>query len=359
MAESNTASISEMDFKLKISNISKFVEFHSPQFPMQGFQWKVNIKKTNFDDESSLAVYLVYKNKTTSTIWSAVACATFKLMPFDSSENPLECRSGHYVFDQNGLKFGFSKFIGWNELIDMQNSYVKNDAINMDIKIEVADPNEKNKSILKCEKIETCCDEDCVTTYRLKIINIESLLAIRSPKILLRKLPWYFTVHRNSTGGLSVRLRFVPFRIGISCKSKMTVKLISSKGAAKLIEKVEDKSLNRLQNVCFDLVTWDGLLKPENGYVNDNSIVIEAEVKTSKPEGVNPNDQEARSNGIPKKMNCAICLGLMDKQEISSTSCGHLFCTVCITECINKFAVCPSCGVAITLEDVHRVYLPL
>lgn len=354
-----TGSISEMDFKLKISNTSKLDQFFSPAFLMQGCQWKVKIEKNHSKGDTSLAVYLYCENKTTSKNWSAVASAIFKLVPFESNEDPLERHTSHYVFDQNNTNIGYSNFIEWDKLFNVNNFYVQNDTINMHIKIEVADPNERNKSILNCEKIDTCCENDCVTTYRLTVTNIKSFLAIRSRKILLRKLPWYFIVHKNGTGQLSVRLEFLPSRREISCKSKVTVKLISSKKKVKIIEKVEEKTLKRLNNIICNPVSWDELLDPENGYVNNNSIVIEVEVKTSKPEGVSPNDQNSSSNGISKKLDCAICFEPMDKQEISSTLCGHLFCTACITGAINSRSACPSCRAAITLADLRRVYLQL
>lgn len=116
--------------------------------------------------KTSLAVFLFCENKTTSIDWSAVACPTFKLVPFDSSKNAIELRPGYYVFDKTSLSFGFPTFIAWNKLMDVHNSYVENDTINMEIKIEVADPKERDTSILKCDKIETSCTEDCVTNYR-------------------------------------------------------------------------------------------------------------------------------------------------------------------------------------------------
>ena len=53
---------------------------------------------------------------------------------------------------------------------------------------------------------------------------------------------------------------------------------------------------------------------------------------------------------------CSICLGEM--KEISSTTCGHMFCHECIRAAVKANHRCPQCRKKLTLRMIHRVYLP-
>lgn len=94
--------------------------------------------------------------------------------------------------------------------------------------------------------------------------------------------------------------------------------------------------------VLENVLSWDEVSKPENGYVNNNSITLEVKIKADKPEGDVPNVDpcNAAKRG---RFECSICLECIGGQDISATPCGHIFCTACITTAIKKHGVCPLC----------------
>jgi hypothetical protein len=55
---------------------------------------------------------------------------------------------------------------------------------------------------------------------------------------------------------------------------------------------------------------------------------------------------------------CAICLETVSsKRGISSTMCGHVYCTPCITEVVCKKMECPTCRRTLDTTQVHPLYL--
>lgn len=116
----------------------------------------------------------------------------------------------------------------------------------------------------------------------------------------------------------------------------------------------------------IEVVSWDELLKPENGFVDDannKSIAIEIEIKMNKPEGIDNHQKDgaAGTNHAAKrrKMECLICFETISSQDVSSTKCGHVFCKPCITKSVNAYGKCPSCNTVVTVNDLFSVYLPL
>lgn len=94
-------------------------------------------------------------------------------------------------------------------------------------------------------------------------------------------------------------------------------------------------------------------MKPENGFIEGRSITLDIGIEVDKPKG-------AKSNETNKlEMECAICLGAIEDQETSLTSCGHLFCSECIKRVVKDRRACPSCNVRVTLKELGRAYLPM
>ncbi|XP_077212246.1 uncharacterized protein LOC143847336 [Tasmannia lanceolata] len=67
---------------------------------------------------------------------------------------------------------------------------------------------------------------------------------------------------------------------------------------------------------------------------------------------------EAQSSVLPKEpvFSCAICMGPL--VEEMSTTCGHIFCKNCIKAAITAQKKCPTCRRKLTMNNIHRVYLP-
>ncbi|XP_078447071.1 uncharacterized protein LOC144715980 [Wolffia australiana] len=67
-------------------------------------------------------------------------------------------------------------------------------------------------------------------------------------------------------------------------------------------------------------------------------------------------NKKAKTRGGEVKLRCSICMDVM--KEETSTICGHVFCRACITSAVVSQKKCPSCRMKLSLQHIHRIYLP-
>ncbi|KAF5293751.1 hypothetical protein FQA39_LY03236 [Lamprigera yunnana] len=54
---------------------------------------------------------------------------------------------------------------------------------------------------------------------------------------------------------------------------------------------------------------------------------------------------------------CPICLEPLRNNEVSSTQCGHIFCTSCIKDAVKKLRSCPNCRKRLNVKQIHPLFL--
>jgi E3 ubiquitin-protein ligase RNF4 len=59
----------------------------------------------------------------------------------------------------------------------------------------------------------------------------------------------------------------------------------------------------------------------------------------------------------PTTIQCAVCLDLIDKADLQSTFCGHIFCRSCIMMAIKNTQRCPLCRKKLTPHKIHPLYI--
>ncbi|XP_060085568.1 E3 ubiquitin-protein ligase RNF4-like [Ylistrum balloti] len=63
-----------------------------------------------------------------------------------------------------------------------------------------------------------------------------------------------------------------------------------------------------------------------------------------------------------RKITCPVCLDsdkriTRDGRQLNSTTCGHIFCNVCIQGAIQTQKRCPTCRKKLTLRQIHPIFL--
>lgn len=357
MAQAKTiVSVPCVDFRMTIKNISKLDKVWSPEYLVHGIPWKISVSKVN----QKIAVFLHCAKQDKQTDWSAAAFVTLSLVPFIGDIHRFKHHIAPYVFDHNRLGFGTTS-IGCEDLFSPQKNYVKNDTINLDVNIVAADPNVENASNLIFETIKQSCDESCVSIFRLVVTNIENLIAVHSPLFKIRQLFWTLTVYKDNSANLSIRLQHRSQAGNFSCKMLLSVKLISLDKKIEPIEPDAEFANLRYLNCASinDIISWDELLKPENGFVKRKAIVLEVEIKSDKPVDANGKTNDSKIKSDQQKMECSICIESIGDQELSSTPCGHLYCSTCIEDSVKERELCPLCDTTVIFDDLRRIYLPL
>lgn len=368
MAAPESASVvSQMNFRLKVKSISQLNEIKSPQFVIQDIPWRVRVKRHIEGTDQFLAIYLCCENEDSSPEWTQPAAASFKLLPFNGNSTAKEYHLEPYVFDRIVSTSGCSS-IRWADLLDASNHYVKDDAIQLEVNIEVADLSDEHKSDVVFDGIDNCCDRGRVGKFRLTVNNVENLMAVRSPLFMLRDVSWYLTVFKHSSH-LGLRLDARNSSDEIICNVSKSVKIISINEQLQRVQKIEAKQVQRREGLVMErLITWDDLIRQQNGFISDGSISLEIEINAEKRldnEVQSTRKRPAEANGSiqvkVQRMECPICDDPIESSNVSFIPCGHLFCTPCITNAIRNRRACPilTCRAKVQEKQVKPLHLPM
>lgn len=367
MAEASIESTSESSFRLKVTNITKLTNVLSPIHVVQNIPWQMKVflndQKAN---KKTLGISLVCATSDTSQSWSKSASFSFQLMPFNGSKNAVKYISDPQAFNCNIKAIAFSSVIDWCDLNNADKHLVKDDTIQFDININAVDPDDITQSMLIFENTSKCCENDCLADYKLTVVNIKNLMAVRSTQFLLRGLMWDISIYKDFLSHLNIQLGLRTASAKVSCKIQMTTKLMTSKNDKKLIGCVDTKNLKQPQtSLTQKLLNWDKLMDTQNGYVENDAIVLRIEIKVDKPEflskiGMNGVKVETTTPPpVQLKMECAICLEPITSQNLSCPPCGHVFCSECLSDTAKKQKICPTCNIAITKSSLLRIFLPM
>lgn len=364
---------SQSTFRLKVTNITNLKQVISPIHVVQDIPWQIKVFSSNQkpNNNKSLGISLVCATSDTSQSWSRTASLSFQLISHDGSTNAIKRVSEPQAYNCNMKSITFPSVIEWCDLIDTQKNLVNDDAIQIDITIDAVDPNDVNQSMLILENTAKCCANDCLADFKLTVVNVKNLMAVRSPQFLLRGLLWDFVIYKDRSAQLAIQFGLRTTSNKVSCKVKMTTKLITSKKNVTPIGRVDTKVLKRLQLPLMQkLMAWDKLLDAQNGFVENDAIVLQIEIRIDKPDFVG---QQGGTNAVKMgatvaeeaaastqlEMECGICLEVIGGQDLSCPPCGHVFCSACLSDTAEKQKVCPVCSIAITKDTLQRIFLPM
>lgn len=111
---------------------------YSPTTIVRGVQWLVGIEKTNENGIKKLAVYLHADEKDLDMNWSWPTEVTIKLLSFSNEVDPIQYHFTHHY--RRGAPNLGCKLISWDDLIDSNMKYCYNNAINLEVTINVEQP---------------------------------------------------------------------------------------------------------------------------------------------------------------------------------------------------------------------------
>lgn len=355
---------SEAKLQVIVPNISKLAEFWSKSVIIHGLNWNLQVSKvtkTSTDDDH-IGVFLHCANEKRSSNWNCAAWAMVKLVSFNGENSVVKPINPDVYDSMSG--WGISNFISCAELFDNNNDYVKNDSINLEVTIKANGPViGDGNSLFEC--LDRCCASASSGRYRWTVRNVGELLAACSPQFFLRGLPWEISVFRVGT---STGYVHDLFGISLRCKNarpnwtwKVTISLSFLSPTENGLKSSFKQNISECTfssdnpNASFVLL-WRNLIQPERGIINDDSVVIECEIRLQNP--IN-NTLNPRKRRFQVEMECAICLENIVYQRVSSTRCGHLFCSECIEKAIAVQNQCPMCKTEVNLNNLRRIHLPM
>lgn len=201
---------------------------------------------------------------------------------------------------------------------------------------------EKETNATENENLQICdvVDDDFVK-FRITVTKIGELKSLESPAFELGNEKWHIKVFKQSNHlGIAINSSG-------SCKIRGMVELIGINEKVKSIRQTFKQNVTATDGVSInEFVAW-GNLFAQNTYIQRNSITIDVILRVE------------NETDTPTLVECLICLGDIESQEISSVPCGHTFCTECIEKSLKLNAKCPLCDAAADINNLRRIQLPM
>lgn len=355
--------------KFSIRKISKLTEAWSPQITLYGIPWRISVRKCQSGTEKTLGFYLhcAIDECTLSPNWTATACATIKLLRVSGRRyvDGIEGFLRPFVFDYFIREFGRNELMQWDDLLNPSNQYVKNDRIKLKVTVTAEDPHVMYRSFSTIRCIDQRCECGFQAIYEINVTNITKLMAVRSSGIVMRTRPYDIQVFKNGKD-FGVCLRQHPCSgYATSHCVNMTIELMSTSPNGNLIRRTKSAAE-------MDIISWRDMLDPTNGYVKNNSITLKIDISVNDMIGhiangepnvrrfgcsvcLNSSDPLANDAAERSPLKCPICLENIDNQNLTTTPCGHLFCTPCISTAVFTRGACSVCQTGMHLQDLRRI----
>lgn len=292
---------SSLTYTTKVFQVSKLESISLPKAWSNDITYEVKIYKITQNAKPSLAVCLHVPIGGVTP--DAVVAASFQLLSFRGEGQPIvKKKISPYVFDASDNDRCVT-LISWSDLFDQDKRFVENDTLHLKIKIAVANP-ERSRLLFEC--IQKSCDDCNFGKYRLTVTNIRDLMAAKCSQFTWRGLSWDIIVCKTSSSELAVMLRLKENAGIVLCQ--LSVKLISTTMLnAPPVERSVTQQYQYLENHTYlALLSWNDMVRPENGFVNNNAITLEVEIKSS-----------------------SVCFKCIANRNLGSIPCDHLYCLEC------------------------------
>lgn len=295
-----STNIAEDSIRLVVNNISRLKSLRSRPIIVGSLLWQIEIAHRDHSGkigggENALAIYLHSLNGDHSN-WSCAAMATVELATFgvDRQSAPLIKVIGPWTFNRRELSWSRNSFIRWVDLFDRKAGYVRNNRIQLDIKI--AAQNFPTPAFLMYQHILN------VFQFNFRVENVRDLLAADSGAFGFSDLKWKIVVRKNrfhdvEHSYMGIMLYCIPSNVN-------TTNIWSRNIFAEFRLRAEQP--NALPNHCVQrfcettkytnnsrchgipmFIKWCDLMNPQNGFVQNNHITLT----------VNIRDDSAKGNG--------------------------------------------------------------
>uniref|UniRef100_A0A146KS22 Ubiquitin carboxyl-terminal hydrolase 7 n=1 Tax=Lygus hesperus TaxID=30085 RepID=A0A146KS22_LYGHE len=137
---------SRATFKHIVHNFSRLKDSQlSSPCIVRNLPWKIMVMPRTAPSQErqqttkSLGFFLQCNGESESTSWSCHASAELRLLSQREGGEPF-CRKIQHLFYSKENDWGFSHFLGWNEVLDPEKGYIKDDSIILEVQVSADAP---------------------------------------------------------------------------------------------------------------------------------------------------------------------------------------------------------------------------
>ncbi|XP_034946469.1 ubiquitin carboxyl-terminal hydrolase 7 isoform X3 [Chelonus insularis] len=134
---------SEATFRYTVENVSKMKDSQlSPPCIVRNLPWKIMVMPRSSQTQErqtqrSLGFFLQCNGESESTTWSCYAVAELRLLSCKEGQEPFSRKIQHLFYTKEN-DWGFSHFMLWQDVLDPDKGYIKDDSITLEVHV-VAD----------------------------------------------------------------------------------------------------------------------------------------------------------------------------------------------------------------------------
>ncbi|XP_018913775.1 ubiquitin carboxyl-terminal hydrolase 7 isoform X2 [Bemisia tabaci] len=135
---------SEATFRFTVDNVSELRESRlSPPCYVRNLPWKIMVMQRSTQmhekNQKSLGFFLQCNGESENTSWSCFAAAELKILPQKEGVEPISRKIQHLFFSKEN-DWGFSHFMVWNDMLDPDKGYIKDDSITLEVHVAAEAP---------------------------------------------------------------------------------------------------------------------------------------------------------------------------------------------------------------------------
>ncbi|XP_032457106.1 ubiquitin carboxyl-terminal hydrolase 7 isoform X1 [Nasonia vitripennis] len=134
---------SEATFRYTVESVSKMKDSQlSPPCFVRNLPWKIMVMPRSSQTQErqpqrSLGFFLQCNGESESSSWSCYATAELRLLSCKDGQDPFSRKIQHLFYSKEN-DWGFSHFMTWQDVLDPEKGYIKDDAITLEVHV-VAD----------------------------------------------------------------------------------------------------------------------------------------------------------------------------------------------------------------------------
>lgn len=360
--------ISKIETELTLENIEDFQRVESDPIYVRGLQWKLILTKEKKGEELFLRAALHSLNDDELNRLAVIASLTINIAS-QNKDNKLQNTNSGILFNSRFKKWTCNIQIPWKTFADPLNGYVVNNTSTVKLTLQVGELLDTSKNeLLKCETIRKCCDEREDGVFRMTVNKINTLFGVSTSEFRLGGISWYVMLFKNAeieqTSSLAIKLMSADVSKStdcLSCEVAISCKLISFDRDIQPVTATSQKWIYKgtFSSNALNIIRWSDLIKPKNRFIQNDSCVIEIEIKITDLKRITKQavKRPASDDVVDVKIKCRICSKSLVGRVLSSTSCGHVFHTQCIREKLRGSKSCPKCQARTLLGDLRMIDL--
>ncbi|XP_011304851.1 ubiquitin carboxyl-terminal hydrolase 7 isoform X2 [Fopius arisanus] len=136
---------SEATFRYTVENVSKMKDSQlSPPCYVRNLPWKIMVMPRSSQTQErqpqrSLGFFLQCNGESESSTWSCYAVAELRLLSCKEAQEPFNRKIQHLFYNKEN-DWGFSHFMLWQDVLDPDKGYIKDDSITLEVHVAADAP---------------------------------------------------------------------------------------------------------------------------------------------------------------------------------------------------------------------------